>query len=250
VEEVNTRMLGAMAHGYVALQDVTQALRQQQQVEAASAATAARPEGSSCVGLAAAGATPFRVMFAAQNDNLEGCIQPDLGISKLDLTLSFLGTELHWEFREGLLEAGSVERLAEQYLHLLQAMVSNPRAPICSLPLLPEAQVGQLLQFGLGPSRPEYSQQSLLPAAVAARAAAAPGAMAIVCDASGGRPVSYGELQAATTGLAAELLAKPALGEKGGWLRGSSRQGDITMWLWELVHPHASVGDKPPNKQT
>lgn len=189
--QANDQMHEAMHYGFVALADVVQALSHE----------VATPQALQSQG------SPFRVMFAGQNDGLQGCIQPDLGISKLDLTLSVLGTELHWEFRHCVLNAGSVERLACQYLHLLQGMAESTAAPLHSLCLLPPMQQQQILQRCTGASCPDYLQRPLVHEGVAARAALTPMDVALVCDTTR-QVISYRQLELASRQLAGHLRAK------------------------------------------
>ncbi|KST65076.1 non-ribosomal peptide synthetase [Mastigocoleus testarum] len=100
----------------------------------------------------------FQVMFALQNApigdvELPGValnsIQLESTIAKFDLTLSITETDqgllAEWEYNTDLFDGLTIERMADHFQNLLQAIVENPSQKIGSLPLLSESERHQLL---------------------------------------------------------------------------------------------------------
>ncbi|HZI09664.1 MAG TPA: amino acid adenylation domain-containing protein, partial [Myxococcus sp.] len=73
----------------------------------------------------------------------------DLGVSRLDLTLSVMetarGLECACEYRTDLFEAQTIDRLVRHLGVVLEAAVARPEAPLSSLSLMSEAEQRQVL---------------------------------------------------------------------------------------------------------
>ncbi|MFG6100414.1 amino acid adenylation domain-containing protein [Leptothoe sp. ISB3NOV94-8A] len=73
----------------------------------------------------------------------------DSAIAKFDLTLSITDTTpalvTHWEYNSDLFNPDSIERMAQQFITLLQGMVTSASSPISELSLLTELERHQLL---------------------------------------------------------------------------------------------------------
>ncbi|HYG61612.1 MAG TPA: amino acid adenylation domain-containing protein, partial [Thermoanaerobaculia bacterium] len=97
-----------------------------------------------------------------------------------------------------LFERATIERLADHLATLLAGAVAEPACPLSDLPLLSGPERGQLL-VGALPADPCLHQ------IFAARAAASPGAVALVSD---GDRLTYGELESRANQLARFLAAR------------------------------------------
>jgi amino acid adenylation domain-containing protein len=106
----------------------------------------------------------FQVMFAFQNvpdaghavgggfrlsaDLVATRLPSDAGAAKFDLTLYLAqtpqGLEASWQYATDLFDAATIERMAEQFQTLLEAIVADPERPISRLPLLTDAQQSEL----------------------------------------------------------------------------------------------------------
>ncbi len=159
-----------------------------------------------------------QVMFAFQNAgggamSLPGLsLEPlprDAGAAKLDLILT--GSEggalaLSWEYSRARFEPATVARLAGHFERLLAGLVRQPDRPVVDLPLLAAAEEAQLRAWAAG-AEFGWEDRWLVPAAVAARAALTPEAVAVELD--GGPdplpPLTYRELEERAGRLAAAL---------------------------------------------
>src|SRR5581483_9677555 len=101
------------------------------------------------------------------------------------------GLEVCFQYSTDLWEAGTIERLAAQYVRLLEAAVANPEARICELPLLSAAERKQVLVEWnrTATAYPQRSLQELFEEQVQAR----PDAVAVVFQ---GRSLTYAQLNA------------------------------------------------------
>ncbi|MCP5069251.1 MAG: AMP-binding protein, partial [bacterium] len=99
----------------------------------------------------------FQAMFVLQNAPMSALDLPGLTltpleqpfpVAKFDLTLSVAvrdgALHCHWEYATDLFEAATVERLAERYRILLEAVIEAPELPLGALSLLTETERGQL----------------------------------------------------------------------------------------------------------
>ncbi len=100
----------------------------------------------------------FQVMFVLQNAPISTIELTGLTISllptesataKFDLTLAMQNTPTGlvgvWEYNTDLFDAGTIERMTDHFVTLLEGIVANPQQPISQLPLLTEFEQQQLL---------------------------------------------------------------------------------------------------------
>jgi amino acid adenylation domain-containing protein len=123
----------------------------------------------------------------------------------LDLTVVETAEDLRlgWSYKSGLFQQGSIARMAETYLRLLQQMVARPDAKLEALTGLDEDDLRGLHEAGSGRVVAE-GRGELLPRAIARQAARTPDAVALR---SGDVALSYRELESRTNRLA-QLLAE------------------------------------------
>jgi len=158
----------------------------------------------------------FQVGLALQNTPSEPPRLPgltlapvpvDSGTSKYDLLLSLdEGLAGWWEVSTALFDATTVDRLSGHLAAVLSGAVADPRRRLSELPVLTAAERHQLAVewndteagFPREPRGPFVHQR------VAEQARRAPEAPAVV---DGGRRLSYGELDARASALAARLRA-------------------------------------------
>src|SRR5882724_2739151 len=160
----------------------------------------------------------FQTMFSLQNTaipdlEMEGLkVQPrgvDNGTSQTDLILFAGMTQgrlsiLQMEYDVALFDDSTITRCGQSLLRLLAAAVTEPGQPLGALPLLAPPERHQLLvEWGearreMGPGAPMPPLHRLF----AARAVAAPRAVAAICGAG---QLDYGELQERANRLAHRL---------------------------------------------
>ncbi|ARU63608.1 hypothetical protein CBW65_23280 [Tumebacillus avium] len=100
----------------------------------------------------------FQVLFSMQNmpqstASFEGITAEstvlDTGGSKCDLSLYVTekgqGLEASFEYATDLFDAATIERMAEHYTLLLQALAAHPELPVAEVPFLPQAEQQRLL---------------------------------------------------------------------------------------------------------
>jgi non-ribosomal peptide synthetase component F len=101
----------------------------------------------------------FQVDFLLQNEPLSQLeligltaspLLTENATAKFDLTLAMENTDRGlrgvWEYNTDLFERSTIERLAGNFVTLLEAIVANPQQPIFQLPLLTEVESQQLLK--------------------------------------------------------------------------------------------------------
>jgi hypothetical protein len=161
----------------------------------------------------------FQVMFALQNAPWEADRFGDLAISpteiapattsRFDLSLAAIeyGGELwlHFEYNTDLFDAATVGRLADGYATLLAAAAAAPGARLADLPVMPEAERGEVLR-SFNATAAEYPAATL-GELVRAGAKQRPGAVAVVDDEGG---LTCAGLLAEVDALAAGLAARGA----------------------------------------
>ncbi len=170
----------------------------------------------------AAGRAPlFQAMLVLQNAPLAlampgldlDVLEPATSTAKFDLMLALRpaagGLAGGIEYRRDLFDEATVARLAGQLRILLAGAIADPETHLSRLPLLTPGELAEIAAWSApAPSRPGAAAAAAAPpsrlvhARVAARAAAAPGACAILC---GGESLSYGELLVRSRALAARL---------------------------------------------
>ncbi|PPK63650.1 non-ribosomal peptide synthetase [Actinokineospora auranticolor] len=107
------------------------------------------------------------------------------------------------EFATDLYEPSTIERFAARLTRFLSAVVAEPGLPLGSIDLLTDDERERVLSSWQGKSVPVTP--ATIPSLFAARVAAAPDSTAVVVD--GGEELTYAELDAAVSALAAELRA-------------------------------------------
>jgi amino acid adenylation domain-containing protein len=128
-------------------------------------------------------------------------VEPTAAKFDLDMTIQAdaRGHRLRTTYATGRFDAGTAAALTDGYACLLHAAVAAPDTPIGRLPLLDPAARSALVTRARVPGP---AADALLPALLAGRAAATPGAPAV--DGAGG-PLTYAELDAAANRLAHHL---------------------------------------------
>ena len=109
----------------------------------------------------------FQVMFILQNAHDHRFSLPslditqlsvDMGVAKFDLTLSVEDTEAgligEWEFNTQLFAPETIERMTEQFEHLLRCLIDSPDTPMEQLSLLPKTEIALLQSLSLNPAEP------------------------------------------------------------------------------------------------
>ncbi|HEX6287863.1 MAG TPA: condensation domain-containing protein, partial [Herpetosiphonaceae bacterium] len=155
----------------------------------------------------------FQVMFVLQNTPRPALRVPELAVeplqlarttTKFDLTLTLSETrqgvagELH--YRTDLFDAGTMGRLGQQYVRLLEGIVAQPEQRIDRLPLLSDAERQQLI-VGWNATEAAYPQ-GCLHQLFEAQAMRTPDAIAVRF---GDTTLRYHELNARANQLAHEL---------------------------------------------
>ncbi|GGP18249.1 amino acid adenylation domain-containing protein [Nonomuraea glycinis] len=128
------------------------------------------------------------------------------GTTKTDLTLELQNAEgdlSGWlEYATDLYDPATIATLAEGFLALLDAATADPARPLSRLPLMPAGETGSSWH---GPRSPYPALP--LHELVAGRAAATPGAAAVVVPHEG-RTLTYGELDERAGALARVLVSR------------------------------------------
>ncbi|WP_338871405.1 amino acid adenylation domain-containing protein [Myxococcus stipitatus] len=149
-------------------------------------------EGTARLSLGGASVEPLPLPPAASPFELMLAVAPtDAGLS------------CAFEYDPARLDAAFIERLAAQYEHLLEAGLDDADTPIARLPLLPASQRAQHLAARNASHRP-YPPDDCLHTLVARQARRTPDAVALV---HGAQRMTYGQLLARVSGLAAKLRA-------------------------------------------
>ncbi|MFC9662319.1 non-ribosomal peptide synthase/polyketide synthase [Nocardia sp. NPDC127606] len=167
-------------------------------------------------------------------------------IEKFDLSLTLrdsaaMGLSGEFSYATDLFEEQTITRTVARFIGLLTAIAAAPQTPVADLPLLIDTELADLTARTGGPSTPA----PLLPQ-VLARAAADPTAIALR---DGARTLTYGELDAASTRLAARLTD---LGVGAGDLVAVSipRSADSITAIWAVVKSGAGFLPVDPNYPT
>ncbi len=161
----------------------------------------------------------FQVMFNHQSEDPRAqAISTQLGAlrveslswesttAQLDLTLNTFesedGVSASLIYATDLFDAATIERLAMHWQTLLQGIVSHPQQAVAELPLL-SAREAQLITYDWNANGSTFADQPGIAHLIEARAAQQPNALALV---SGGRTLSYGQLNARANQLAHHLI--------------------------------------------
>ncbi|HSX59291.1 MAG TPA: amino acid adenylation domain-containing protein [Tahibacter sp.] len=111
------------------------------------------------------------------------------------------GLHVRWVYATSLFDAASVERLADSFGVLVDALLDAPDAPVHELPLLSQAQRETLR--ACNDNAAGYERERCVHELFEARAAARPDAVAVVAD---GIALSYAQLNAEANRLAHYLI--------------------------------------------
>ena len=143
----------------------------------------------------------FDVVFVFEN------IHGDLPELRNDITMIFgkseEGISGRVEYRSGLFERTTIERLTTHWVNLLNAALDNLDAPICELEMLADAERHQLL-VEWNDTKTAYSADSCIHELFEAQAARTPEAVALVFD---DEQLTYRELNERANQLARRLRA-------------------------------------------
>ncbi|MER6767325.1 amino acid adenylation domain-containing protein, partial [Amycolatopsis sp. NPDC000746] len=124
--------------------------------------------------------------------------------ARFDLTLALAttpdGIEGQFDYATDLFDASTVARFADQYEHLLRAMLAAPDAPVSTVDALPAADRVRLRNGG-HPAPPAVSDGTLVTTLITRQAARTPDAIAVEDG------LTYAELVSRARGLAGALHA-------------------------------------------
>ncbi len=131
----------------------------------------------------------FQVMFILQNAPMESTeqhIQPyplDNDVSKFDLTIEFTetrdGLAGSIEYRTSLYKQQTIERMAQNFISLCQAICTSPTAKISELEFISEAEKQQLL-IGYNQTQTDYPQDKCIHQVFMDQVAIGPDKIAVV----------------------------------------------------------------------
>ncbi|HEX2093248.1 MAG TPA: condensation domain-containing protein, partial [Longimicrobiaceae bacterium] len=160
----------------------------------------------------------FQAMFALQNldtaePELAGVRLAPLGGSeeaaKFDLRLTVMEVDEELRgvlsYRRELFDPATVERMAEHFRILLDAVVSDSERPVMLLPLMPEAERRRVLSGWNDAAARDYPRGACVHELFAEQAARTPGAPALVCR---GETLTYAELERRANRLANHLRGR------------------------------------------
>lgn len=126
--------------------------------------------------------------------------------ARFDLTLALAttpdGIEGRLDYATDLFDAATVARFADQYEHLLRAMLAAPDAPVSTVDALPAADRTRLRDGG-HPAPPVVSDGTLVTTLITRQAAQTPDAVAV----EDGGPLTYAELVSRARRIAGALHA-------------------------------------------
>ena len=142
-----------------------------------------------------------------------GIMEPDLGTSQYDLhlTLEQRGKELNtlWEFNTDLFSRSTIERMAENYHHLLSSVLAQPEKSISQLPLLSSTETELLQSWNECPA--PFSDNLCMHQLFEQQVADQPEADALIF---GNQRLSYAELNRRANQLAHYLTEQGAKPDK------------------------------------
>ncbi|TAN69948.1 MAG: amino acid adenylation domain-containing protein [Methylobacter sp.] len=156
----------------------------------------------------------FQVMFVLQNNEAAELALPDLEvgfleaeypIAKFDLTLHVAEQDgqlqCYWEYATDLFNGGTIERMAEHFEVLLNAVVDNSEQAIGLLPMLTEQETLQLQVWN--DTATDYPKDQTIVSLFEQQVEATPDNLAVVFD---GQSLSYRQLNEKANRLAHYLL--------------------------------------------
>ncbi|MFC4061515.1 amino acid adenylation domain-containing protein [Planomonospora corallina] len=136
-------------------------------------------------------------------------VEFESGVTKYDLMVSVHDTgaavRALVEYPTALFDPGTVDRLLQHFLTVLQAAVERPDVPVGDLPLLSEAERRAVLH-GWNATAAPFPETACLHRLFEEHADRRPGAPALVCGGLDGWTVTYGELEERANRLAHHLI--------------------------------------------
>ncbi|GAA2947594.1 amino acid adenylation domain-containing protein [Kitasatospora cinereorecta] len=197
----------------------------------------------------------FQVLIAYQNNTSGELELPGLRITAQDMLLPVAKVDLELSLAEGadgavsgilgystdLFDRDSAERVAGHLVTLLRAAVADPRVPVRSLEILPEAQRGQLLTDWNDSDRPVPA--GTVPELFARQAAAVPARPAVV---AGGATLDYAALAGRANRLA-RLLIERGVGPEDRVALVLPRSADLTTALLAVMTSGGAYVPVDPN---
>ncbi|HKT26875.1 non-ribosomal peptide synthetase [Dyella sp.] len=157
----------------------------------------------------------FQVMLVLQNAPMGELALPGLSMqlldhesttSKFDLTLSLMegsdGLKGHLEYSTDLFDRHTMQRMADHFTRLLQAIVADPHCAVGKLPMLSEAERDHQLRTLNNTATAYPAQPQTLHQCFEAQAARTPHALAVM---QGDASLSYAQLNARANRLAHHL---------------------------------------------
>ncbi|WP_259359059.1 amino acid adenylation domain-containing protein [Pseudomonas fulva] len=158
----------------------------------------------------------FQVMFNHQDSRRLGqvgnglaveALQWDNHTAQLDLTLDTVesaeGLSANLTYATDLFDRATIERLAEHWQNLLQAIVANPRQPVGELPMLATTEQERIVVQWNATATDAYPLDACVHTLIEAQAQRTPDAVALVF---GERQLSYRELDQQANQLAHQLI--------------------------------------------
>ncbi len=156
----------------------------------------------------------YQVSFALNNQPTNALVLSGLQVQRLELPIATAKFDLSLalaeadgelrgviEYRTDLFDAATINRMAAQFRHLLEAILADPTRPIERLPLLSEAEQRQLLSQW-NDTEVAYPPHLGVHQLVEAQVRRSPNAVAAIFE---GRHTSYRELNAQANRLAHQL---------------------------------------------
>ncbi|GAB0103345.1 hypothetical protein JMUB6875_23180 [Nocardia sp. JMUB6875] len=164
--------------------------------------------------------------------------------SRFDLMLTMRedgddGMAAVFTYARDLFDESTVAVFAHRFLRLLETIIAEPALPVGDLELLDRVERADLLARTGGPAVPPSTLPRLLAAAVAVN----PNGPAVTCA---GRTLRYAELDAASTRLARELIARGA-GPDVRVAMAVPRSIDSVVAMWAITKSGAALVPIDPN---
>ncbi|MBD2438978.1 non-ribosomal peptide synthase/polyketide synthase [Nostoc sp. FACHB-110] len=119
----------------------------------------------------------------------------DLTLTILDEPGSLKGT---WNYNTDLFDSSTIERMAVNFVTLLESIVTNPQERICQLPILTQAEQQQLL-VQWNHTHTDYPQDKCIHQLFEEQVERTPDAVAVVCE---NQQLTYHELNSRADSLA------------------------------------------------
>ncbi|UAA37211.1 amino acid adenylation domain-containing protein [Paraneptunicella aestuarii] len=164
----------------------------------------------------------FQISFTLQNNESEtfqnneltlefNDEDTDIAHNDLDLTAyeTDFGIKLTWKYRKDLFVVGTIERLANSFATLLNAVITTPKQSVTGLALLDQSQEDLIKQWNATDF--DYDREAGVGALFSAQAMSTPGNIAVEgaeAGDGGSASLSYGELESLSNQWAYYLLSQ------------------------------------------